>query len=256
VNKIKVGFFSITEADDDEAHVAWHQLDHMCEQFRIPGLSWGQRFFATPACVAASAHREGPMGAATHLQHYLLERASALGEFTALGHELAGNGRFRPTTVAHLQAPFQLVETLAAPRVLVTPESLAYRPNHGVYLVVERVTDPTRIAAWRREQHAEHAPRLLAVPGVAGIWTYNAEPLPHLEQGAYGIPASSNQVSVLYLDADPVATSEALREHVGTRWVDAPVEPLLAGAFRSFFPPPARWCVSDGEWSARAGEVT
>ena len=54
MNKIKVGFFSITEADDDEAHVAWHQLDHMCEQFRIPGLSWGQRFFATPACVAAS----------------------------------------------------------------------------------------------------------------------------------------------------------------------------------------------------------
>ena len=88
------------------------------------------------------------------------------------------------------------------------------------------------------------------------MWSYTAEPLPQLEQGPYGIPASPNQVSVLYLDADPVATSDALRKHVGARWVDAPVEPLLAGAFRSFFPPPARWCVSDEEWSARAGEVT
>jgi hypothetical protein len=255
VNKIKVGFFSITEADDDEAHVAWHQLDHMCEQFRIPGLSWGQRFFATPACVEASAHRSGPMGAATHLQHYLLERASALADFTALGHELVGNGRFRPTTVAHLQAPFQLVETLATPRVLVTPESLAYRPNHGVYLVVERVVDPARIAAWRREQHATHVARLLTVPGVAGMWSYTAEPLPHLEPGPYGIPASPNQIAVLYLDGDPVAASEALRAHLTARWDDAPVEPLLAGAFRSFFPPPAQWCVSDDEWAARASEV-
>jgi hypothetical protein len=248
MNKIQVGFFSITEADDDEAHTVWHQLDHMPEQFRIPGLSWGQRFFATSGCVDASAHREGPMGAATHLQHYYFEQPGARGAFSALAHELAGNGRFRPTSKAHLQAPFQLVETLVAPRVQINPEAVAYRPNHGVYLVVEEVTDATRIAEWRREQHADHTPGLLSVPGVVGIWSYTSDKLPHTEAGPYGLPASPYQVAVVYLDDDPLVVSEALRDPIRARWKGAPVTPVLAGAFRSFLPPPARWCVSDFEW--------
>jgi hypothetical protein len=38
--KIDLGFFLIAGIDEAESFVAWHQSDHICEQFRIPGLTW------------------------------------------------------------------------------------------------------------------------------------------------------------------------------------------------------------------------
>jgi hypothetical protein len=248
MNKIKVGFFSVTELDGDpEAYVVWHQLDHMGEQLRIPGLSWGQRFFASPGCVAASAYRQGSMAKACHFQNYLFERYEpVMTEFLALGRALDAVGRSRPPAPPHIQSSLQLVQTYAAPRVLIAPEAVAYRPNTGVYLLVEDVTEPDGVAEWRVRQHTENVPSMLEIPGVVGQWVYAASGYGgSSDRGAYGIPASTIQISVIYLDADPIPVSRALEPHLERRWKDAPMQPLLAGAFRSYFPPPTRFCSND-----------
>jgi hypothetical protein len=252
VNKIKVGFFSVTECDDPERYVRWHQLDHMPEQFRLPGLSWGQRFFATERCVVVSAHREGSMANARHVQNYLFENYQpVMAEFSALGRALDGVGRYDLTPIAHVQAPFQLVQTYASPRVLISPEAVAYRPNTGIYLLVEdAASDAEPVDEWKIRQHAEHSAPLLAVPGVVGMWSYAAVAYPGSDTSAYGIPASTLLVTAIYLDADPVDVSEALRPHLARRWSDAPVQPKLAGAFRSYFPPPVVFCADDEDEGA------
>ena len=244
MNKIKIGFLSVTEIDGDpEDYVAWHQLDHMPEQFRIHGLSWGQRFFATPGCVASSAYRDGPMHAACHLQTYLFdEYEPVMTEFSALGRDLARQGRHRQGPIAHVQAPFQLMEAFASAQVPVAAEAVPFRPNTGVYLLVEDAPDAAAVVEWDTRQRADD---ILEVPGVVGIWTYAAPADPGTGTGAYGIPTSTRRITVVYLDQDPIAVSNALRPRLERRWDDAPLRPELAGAFRSFFAPPERFCRVD-----------
>ena len=47
MNRVKVGFFSLTDHSDDgddRPYLEWHQLDHMPEQYQLPGLVAGQRW--------------------------------------------------------------------------------------------------------------------------------------------------------------------------------------------------------------------
>ena len=51
-----LGFFSFTEVTDPSAHEAynaWHQLDHLPEQFTIEGINFGCRWVRSPRCRAA-----------------------------------------------------------------------------------------------------------------------------------------------------------------------------------------------------------
>lgn len=251
MNKIKVGFFSLTEMDDPEGYIKWHQTDHMPEQFRIPGLTWGQRFAATPKCVETSAVREGPIGRSKHVQNYLMENPTqVLPEFSALGRELEGMGRYLRGPKAHVQAGFQLVRTYASPRILVSPDAVAYRPNRGIYLIVEDTADATNLDEWIQREHSDHSNALLDLPGVAGMWLYAVPSFrdPGYSDhfiSPYGVPPSSLRITVLYLDGDPVEVSTDIRLHLDLRWSGAPVTPVLAGAFRSFFQPPERWWPMD-----------
>ena len=45
-------FTEITPGGDHRAYNEWHQLDHMPEQFPIPGVAHGQRWVCSPACAA------------------------------------------------------------------------------------------------------------------------------------------------------------------------------------------------------------
>src|SRR5262245_10704660 len=67
MNKLKVGFFAFTEITGGQhrAYNEWHMLDHMPEQFPIPGIAFGQRWVSTPACRAARLY-EDPALAPTH----------------------------------------------------------------------------------------------------------------------------------------------------------------------------------------------
>jgi hypothetical protein len=207
----------------------------MPEQFAIPGLPWGQRFVAPPSCVAASAARDDDVGLADSLQLYFVEDPErVLPEFQALGRELAGAGRFLTSIESRLQASLQLVNAYASPRVLVGPEVVPYRPNHGAYVILEHVDDTVQVDDWVQAQHREAIPEFLAVPGVVGIWSFASA-------GAYGIKRSRERATMIYLDDDPVAVAERLDPHLARRWKGAPVHPVLAGPFRSLYPPPARW---------------
>ena len=61
--KVRLGFFSFTEITDPSEHRSyneWHQLDHMPEQYPLPGVVFGQRWVSTPACRRARAYDDIP----------------------------------------------------------------------------------------------------------------------------------------------------------------------------------------------------
>jgi hypothetical protein len=177
------------------------------------------------------------LGDADSLQLYFMEEnpARVLAEFLALGRELAGAGRMQYMD-PRLQAPLQLVNTYAARRILISPEAVPYRPNHGAYLIVEHVDDVEHLDDWLQTQHRDAMPELLDVAGVAGVWSFAST-------GAYGIKRSRERASVVYLDDDPVAVAGRLDPLLARRWKGAPVHPMLAGPFRSLYPPPSSWDV-------------
>ncbi len=140
--RIRVGFFSFTEVTDPRAHHsynAWHQLDHMPEQYRIPGVVLGQRWVSTPACRAARAVDGADLSPIHYLTLYLMSDplAETLASFAALGRHLHEAGRFHEQRRSLLSGPFAAVWAYAAPRVLVSPAVVPFRPCTGVYVVVE-----------------------------------------------------------------------------------------------------------------------
>ena len=72
MNRVKVGFFSLSDRGgsdddpDDRAYLAWHQLDHMPEQYQLPGMIHGQRWVSNRACCAA---RSTATGGFEHVHH-------------------------------------------------------------------------------------------------------------------------------------------------------------------------------------------
>ncbi len=147
MNKVKVGFFSFTEITDPSEHRSyneWHQLDHMPEQYPLPGMAFGQRWVSTPACRAARTV-DGPLLAPIHyVTLYLMTEPvePTLEEFHALGGRLRQLGRFHEHRRARLSGPFEVATVAAAPRVAISAEAVPFRPNRGVYLVVEDLPTP------------------------------------------------------------------------------------------------------------------
>ena len=73
--KPSYGFFSFTEVTDPAAHHAyneWHQLDHLPEQYPLPGIVHGQRWVSTPACRAARAVSGPPLDPIHYVTCYLM----------------------------------------------------------------------------------------------------------------------------------------------------------------------------------------
>ena len=58
--RVKAGIFSLTApADDDGSYLRWHLLDHMPEQYQLPGIVHGLRWIADRDYVD---HRLQPTG--------------------------------------------------------------------------------------------------------------------------------------------------------------------------------------------------
>jgi hypothetical protein len=101
VNRVKVGFFSLSdrgESDedaDDGAYLAWHQLDHMPEQYQLPGVVHGQRWVSNEACRAARVAASGVFEHVHHVVLYLMgDPVEQTLDFFDLGSRLAQLGRF------------------------------------------------------------------------------------------------------------------------------------------------------------------
>jgi hypothetical protein len=202
--KVVVGFFSFTEVThpaEHPAYNAWHQLDHMPEQFPIPGIAYGQRWVSTPACRAARSAGGALLDPIHYVTLYLMAEPidETLREFRRLGRELRDLDRFHLHRRAHLSGPFRVTGTAAAERVLISAAAVPYRPHHGIHVSVHDGAAAVDLDA------------LCAVDGVAGAWSFADD---------------ERSISVAWLDAAPLEVTNAVA-------AATPVGAAFAGPFET-----------------------
>lgn len=216
---VRVGVVSMSARSpdgDDAEYLAWHGLDHLPEQHRIAEVRSGARWVSTPACRAARSAEVEPYDAVDHVVAYLFADPveAGLETFFALGADLRAAGRMPVRLPLVELAGYRLTATAAAPRVLVGADVLPWRPNRGVFLLLEQGSpagpDP-----------------LLDVAGVAGVWTYSGSGSLHPRLTG----TDGRHLIVAYLDDDPAAVAGALAPVLHDRWSAGEVVPLLAAPF-------------------------
>ncbi len=230
---VRAGIFSLTPpapADDDGGYLRWHLLDHMPEQYGIPGVVLAHRWTADDGLRRARIVGDGPLGDTANLvQYYVTDPVEpTFAEFMQLGRRLAGLGRFperRPSLGVRMLAHLRWY---AAPSALVAPEVVGFRPHRGVLFLVEEPGDG--IASWLQWLHREHLPALLEVDGVAGAGLYRSNDLWRLPDR---VDRDDAVVTVVYLDDDPAATTGRATGLLEERWGTGAVRPLFAGPLRS-----------------------
>jgi hypothetical protein len=252
VTDVKVGFVTLTEVTSPGNHVdynIWHQLDHMPEQFAIPGVVCGQRWVLAPDCVAQTVTVDDPLGTFHYLTLYLMTEPvhETLEEFAEVRERLAKLGRFYEHRRARLSGAWVFLEALAAPRTLVAPEVIPYRPNRGIYVVIDEPApdaDQDSLDEYLRRRHTDHFPRLLDVPGVAGIWSFATRrwAFAKSEDPPLSVEAQDRtRITVAFLDEDPLAVAAAAGPLVEEHWAGAPVRPRFAGPLSTITPWQWNW---------------
>jgi hypothetical protein len=217
MNKVEIGFFSFTEVTDPKEHRSyneWHQLDHLPEQIPLPGVVHGQRWVSTPACRRARVAAAPPLDRVQYLTLYLMSgpEAPVVERFRNWGERLSELGRFHRHRVSHLSGAFLFLKAYAAPRVLISPEAIPYRPCRGLHVTVtEPIGRPDAPPDPLLEDYAQWLDRvrlrdLLTVPGVAGVWTFVGR------STRFHDAADGRRITVAYLDDDPLAVAERLVE--------------------------------------------
>jgi hypothetical protein len=234
MNRVKVGVFSLSQhsaAGDDRPYLEWHQLDHMPEQYQVPGIVFAQRWASTPACRAAREAEVDTWSLVEHVVSYLMGEPvdQTIDDFLDLGRRLGDMGRFSHHLPNEYLSALGLLESHAAPRALVSPEVVPFRPNRGIYLAVEA---PRQDPAWDdylRRVHAEVLPRLLEHDGVAGAWVFSTSP--RYERRSFS--PGRRRITLFYLDEDPATVGADLGPALSKAWEGAPTTPLLAAPFES-----------------------
>lgn len=230
-NKVKVGFFSFTEVLDGRhrEYNEWHLFDHLPEQFKIEGLQWGERWVATPDLIERRLFARDEIAASQYVTLYLFTEPvdQALAEFQSLGRTLDSLGRFFKARRSHLSGPFKLVKTYAAPRMLVDPDVLPFRPNRGLFITAQdHVEDASPADADEARQWYDrvHIPELLEVRGIAGCWWFGSR---------------ERTIRAYWLDEDPDVVLEDLEAKTpGMSMIDLSkaYRTLLVGPYRSISP--------------------
>jgi hypothetical protein len=233
VIRVRAGIFSLTGPSpaQDDGYLRWHLLDHMPEQYQLPGIVHGLRWIADGDYPSHRIAADGPLGEVGNAVNYFVGDPvqETFDEFVTLGRALRENGRF-PITRPSLQVTgLRLLQWHAAPRALISAEVVPFRPHRGVLLLVEEAAG-TRPGEWLEWLHAEHYPELLATPGTAGAWTFGSSTE---WQAPRGWRTEPQYITVVYLDADPLATSRALTPLVEQRWRSGAVRPVFAGPLRT-----------------------
>jgi hypothetical protein len=240
---LRVGFLSLTGgavSGDDEAYLRWHLLDHLPEQYSIPGLRLGTRWRMDDELAAARLEVSDALEPVRHAVTYWMTDPvdETLRAFAALGRRMAEVGRYPEPATPYLLGAFHLQHGYASPRVLVSAEAIPFRPHRGIVLLVEAIADGD-VAAWSRWHHTEHVPQLLAADGVAGVYQLRSSSLLGIgaDQGArFGVPMwdpGDRVITYLYLDAAVARTAAALAPLLRRRWESGAVRPELVAPLRS-----------------------
>jgi hypothetical protein len=232
--RVKAAFFSLTPPPppaDDGSYLRWHLLDHMPEQYQLPGIQFALRYIADGDYpdhrIAASGHLEHVGNVVNYLVGDPVQQTHD--DFMELGGRLREIGRF-PEFRTGLQLGMPaLLHWYASPQALISPEIVPFRPHRGVVFIVEEPVG-NDVDAWLQWLHRDHIPALLATPGTAGAWMYGSTRTWNLHPS---IQSDRQYTTVIYLDDDPLATAEALTPLVEQRWESGAVRPLFAGPLRT-----------------------
>jgi hypothetical protein len=229
---VKLAVFSLSASSpdgDDSRYLRWHALDHLPQQYEIPGVLFGQRFVSTPECRAARAAQSERLEPVNHVVYYLFGEpvTETVDAFFALRDHLIEIGRFPERLPNRLVAGCDLVAAHAAPSALVTADVVPYRPNLGAYLVIERGDDPAEGAPWTPES----VDSLLAIDGVAGMWNFAPTTVPSDD-----FSKSGYSVTLVYLDEDPVEVARSIGSLLTDRWERRALTPALAAPFVTLRP--------------------
>lgn len=219
-----LAFFSFVELADASQHGAynrWHQLDHRPENLALPGVAWGDRWMRVPEPEAQQIN--DPAFAETDFVAMYWFRSpveESVAEWDRLGEASFqwGRGPIIPGVERRLLAFFRPVKGYAAPRVLVNPDVLPYRPNRGMHITLTRYEQPHGLEAhscfgW---EDTRLMPGLLDVDGVAGGWTFSFShaqrhtTLPFADTVTH--QPGELRIRLLYLDGEPEQTGAAVRE--------------------------------------------
>lgn len=201
----------------DEEYLEWHSLDHRPEQHRIAGLRQSLRLVSTPACRALRAASTPQYDAVDHVMAYFFTGPDSLETFNALSDALPAERR--PLTLPGIEfGIYELAGKVAAPRAVSGADVLPWRPALGAFLLLERGVVPPG--------------SLVDVDGVAGIWWFQG--------AAVDTPISVDrrglQLSLGFLDDDPVEVAERMAAPLARRWGDGDSVPLLAAPFYDVVP--------------------
>jgi len=231
MDKVAAGFFSFTEITEPAEHRAyneWHQLDHLPEQFPLPGIVFGQRWVSTPELRQRRVVSAPPLDGVHYMTLYLMAEPllGTMADFRALAERMREEGRFHQHRRARLTGLFQVATTMAAPRIRVSAAAVPYRPNRGVYVIVERCAGSRDPGAQEHELE-----EFCEVHGVAGAWSFTPPDPEELSPWRSGDLC----ITVCWLDADVPGTADRLGQIVTRR----PPEALLAGGFQT---------IVAGEW--------
>lgn len=231
MNRVKAAFFSFTALRPGEhaSHVEWHQMDHMPEQYAIPGLVWGQRYVSTPVCNDNRLLAVGDVADCQYLIVYFFTDPvnESIVEFQDLADRLRALGRMHDSQ-GKLRATMTQLEQHAAARVQILPSVIPYRPHRAVYAIVEEPIGD--LTTWLPRQHEHDIPAILELPGVAGLWTFATT------KAHYGRTYTPGdfRCTLVYLDEPVGYAVPKLNEFLRNRWNDdAPVKPVFAGAFET-----------------------
>lgn len=208
----------------------------MPEQYRIPGVVLGERWVSTPSCTKARVFDDAGFAATDYLTLYLMSEPidETIESFFELGKSLARARRFYEHRRSLLSGPFRVRARRAAPRTLVSEQAVPFRPNLGVFAIVERARDPgvshdsqAEVTAASEQTRIE---RLLEQPGVAGVWSFCS-----IETAPRGQGAGELDVTICYLDEPPLEIAHHIGDVVRDLWEASP-DPAFAGPFEAIIP--------------------
>jgi len=213
VTTLFVSFSGREPTGRDRDYLEWHSLDHRPEQHRIRGLRQSLRFVSTPDCRARRAANEPPYDRVDHVMTYFFTDPRCLEPFGVLSDALTAERR--PLTLPSVEyGLFTLAGKVASPSAVVGADVLPWRPSLGAYLLVQAGT--------------ARPDALVDVDGVAGAWWFTGT----VSDTPFTIDSRGHQLTVCFLDDDPVAVADRIREHlVGPR-----PDLLLAAAFHTIVP--------------------
>lgn len=239
-----VSFVDVTDPDRLPEYHDWQLYDHIPENRALRGVACGDRWTRIPGAASVERLDERFTGVDSMTMYWFLPPyEESVAEWNKLGVDSVqwGRGPGIPGVVRPFMGHFDTVKGYAAPRSLVAPRILPHRPNHGLHVTLTRVDDPLGSEAhlrYRREDR-ETLPMLLAVPGVAGAWTFTLRESPVSlwnPSGEDTYKPHDLRLRVLYLDDDPVTVAARIDETEGGAEVDGKAEVLFAAPLASCAP--------------------